>query len=164
MDVTIKIPSLKYIPILLQLKLYSFQVKIDEAKEVITIKNIDGTETSHEMSVSDIIYLSETGTLNTPPRPFIKNIEDEISKKLDEELPKIVDGIIKEDWEIGRVIAEFTRINAEINGTLIPKVLNEMLSSNNYINNIIGTKNDEYTYIYDLKKLVKFIHCVFLIG
>ena len=164
MDVSIKLPSLSYIPILLQLNLYSFKVEIDNGEEVITIKNIDGTETSHKMSVSDIVYLTENGTLTTPPRPIIKNIENAISEKIEEELPKIIDGIIKDNWEVGRVIAEFIRINAEINLIVIPQEINKMLISNNSINNILGTKNKDTTYIYDLKKLQKFIHCKFLIG
>lgn len=164
MDVNIKIPSLSYIPVLLQLSLYSFKLKIDDGEEIIRIKNIDGTETSHKMSVSDIVYLTETGTLTTPPRPIIKNIEEAISKKLEIELPRIIDGIIKEYWEMGRVIGEFYKINIEINSIIIPQEINKMLASNNSINNIIGTKNEDTTYIYDLKKLQKFIHCEFLIG
>ena len=164
MDVDAKLPSLSYIPVLLQLTLYSFKIEVENTKDIVKVKNMDGTVTSHELDVSHIIYLIETGTLLTSPIPFIKNIEEAINKKVGKELPKIVRGIIKEEWEVGRVIAEFNRINAEINARVIPEAINETVKSVNSINNIIGTKSDDYTYIYDITKLRKFIRCMFLIG
>lgn len=164
MDVNISLPSIDYIPLLLQLNLYSFEIQIDDAKDTVKVKNIDGTVTSHEMDVENIIYLIETGTLLTSPIPFMKNIEEAIDEMLEIEIHIIIKGIVEENWQVGRVLAEFNRINAEINARVIPDAINKTVISINSINNILGTKSDDYTYIYDITKLRKFIHCVFLMG
>lgn len=164
MDIKIDFSTVNYIPILLQMAMYSFDINVDDKIEKIIIKNIDGTEMEAEMSISDILYFTENGTLLTPPRPIIKNIKKEIENRLEQIFPEIINNVLNNNWEIGNILERFTILTLEINKIIIPQEISKMTNSNNSINNIIGAKNEDSVYLYDLKKLGKFIHCDLVIG
>ena len=124
--------------------------------EEISVYNLDGTVSKQQMQLSDIMYLTEKGTISIPSKPILYNIYRQISYAMPRVLDEITDGVFNKNWETLEIRNKLEEFNWRINNIFIPNAVNMVLSSDNVISGLLNEEEDT-KYTYDLKKLKKFI-------
>ena len=124
--------------------------------ETISVYNTDGTVTEEKMSLSDIMYLTEKGTIMIPPKPVLESVYGQINFYLPRMLDEIVHGIEYDNWDTIKIREKFNWFNTQINEIYIPNAITMVLSSDNFISGLLNEKEDQ-NYTFDLKKLKKYI-------
>ena len=137
---------------------FEFGIFDEDANRVETIKvlNLDGTTSSQEMKLSDIMYLTERGTITIPSKPILRNTMRQIQYEFPSLTNKIVHNVIHENWTKKEIREELQLFNNRINYVLIPNAIQMIISSDNVISGILNAEEDQ-NYTFDLKKLQKFI-------
>lgn len=143
--------------------LEKFEIKFgifqeDGSKVVeVNVLNTDDTISTTEMTIADIIYFTEKGTLVLPGRYILEKCLNYINNELDIILDEIITLIVKNDINETDI---FNRLQVfVINFQNYVKSL--FISTIHNINNL-GTllnQKDENKYLYDLNKLQKYIKC-----
>jgi len=124
--------------------------------EEISVYNLDGTVSKEKMQLSDILYLTEHGTITLPSRPILYNIYRQLGNEIPHVMEEVTDGIFNKDWGEKDIREKFQMLNWRINYIFIPNAITMVLASDNVISGLLGTE-EETKYTYDLKKLKKFI-------
>ena len=101
------------------------------------------------------MYFTEYGTLTIPARPILEKVLIWINDRLEPLIDKIYDGVFFYNWDESTINYELSVFVVEAND-FIKTQMKVMIENDNYLSNIIGTKNDQ-KYIYDPKKLSNFI-------
>ena len=121
----------------------------------VNILNTDQSITKIPMSLSDVMYFTEYGTLTIPARPILEKVLIWINDRLEPLIDKIYDGVFFYNWDESTINYELSVFVVEAND-FIKTQMKVMVENDNYLTNIIGTKNDQ-KYIYNPKKLSNFI-------
>lgn len=112
-----------------------------------TFINLDNTQTTITLPISDALYLNETGSLIMPARPIVNKLLFKINTILNSNLSEIIQNA-KEDLAIQMKNLEF-----QIN-TLIPRLIDGIISEYKPITNVSFP-----TSMIDLAKIKNFIKC-----
>ena len=153
-----ELDNLKRFAVILALKKFTFSIGLHENKdkvEEVHIKNLDGTETVEKMTLENILYFIDNGTISTPS----KHIIDEVSKYYDINFPLWFDEALKEeraDNAIDYITGKFYMFNEFINISIIPQVIKRIKDDSSYVNNVIGNKEDN-TWFYDINRIKGYI-------
>lgn len=152
-------------PLLNILNKFRFEIGIFDSDsntmETATIFNLDGSTSTVEMSLSDIMYFTEYGTITLPAKRVLERIGQKIKYEFPDEIKFIIEQVLNHDWQDNEIKRELERYNTRINTYIIPLAINEILSSDNTISGILGQEEDTH-YVFDLRKLKKFIKsCIF---
>ena len=121
----------------------------------VNILNSDQTVSKLPMTLGDVMYFTENGTLTIPARPVLENLLTWINNKLESIIDEIYDGVFYYDWKEPQVESRLYAFINEGNDFLKTEIEN-MIENNNYLSTIIGIK-DNQKYLYDPKKLSNFI-------
>lgn len=124
--------------------------------EEITVLNLDGTTSKAKMKLSEIMYLTEKGTITIPPKPVMRRIMEQINYWLPRVTAEIYEKIRTENWDIPEIRDRLVLFNRQINDLYIPNAIASVLSSDNVVSGILNEKEDQ-NYTFDLKKLKNFI-------
>ena len=124
--------------------------------ETITVLNLDGTKSTAKMKLSEIMYLTEKGTITIPPKPVMRRIMEQVQYWMPRVVAEIFDKIKSENWGIPEIRDRLVLFNKQINDLYIPNAIASILSSDNVISGILEAEHDQ-NYTFDLKKLKKFI-------
>jgi len=114
------------------------------------------------MEVGDIMYLTEHGTLTIPARPILDNCMYYISTNLDNELDKIIDGVLTYNWtkdDIMKRLNEFA-IKTEI---YVKSKMEQIVTTSANLANLLNVE-DENKYLYDLRQLKNYIKCKIILS
>ncbi len=149
-----------------KLKILSFLGRVnikfgimDEDKNTfqeIMVLNLDGTRSTQQMPLSDIMYLTEHGTINIPPKKLLQRIKEKINREIEPILQEITNRVFADEWDEGDIRDYLILFNIQINNRLIPNAITEILSSDNVISGLLNQEEDQ-NYVFDLRKLKKFI-------
>lgn len=137
---------------------FGIQEEIGDKVEKVKIFNLDGSTTESEMTLSDIMFFTEHGTVTLPAQRVLERICNKIKFDLQTTFPEFVRLMVREDYQEEDIRNWWILYNDnKINHFIIPNAITEILSSNNYLSGIIGEEETEQHYTYDLKKLGKYI-------
>ena len=169
-----ELDNLKRFAVILALKKFTFSIGLHENKdkvEEVHIKNLDGTETVEKMTLENILYFIDNGTISTPSKHiideiiyltfllFLDELIDEVSKYYDINFPLWFDEALKEeraDNAIDYITGKFYMFNEFINISIIPQVIKRIKDDSSYVNNVIGNKEDN-TWFYDINRIKGYI-------
>ena len=139
---------------------YKFEFGVltkDEFKSVkVSILNPDESVTEAFMTVGQIMYLTEHGTIMLPARPILSRILPQIEKRIETILEDIIDGVFSFNWNKSDIDLRLKLFENETNLFLQNKI-REMIASNSYLSNLVDEKSDN-TYLLDLNQLKNYIH------
>lgn len=128
----------------------------DNLEETISVYNLDGTVSTAKMKLSEIMYLTEKGTITIPAKPILRRVFQKINYELPEFLTDIFNKIREEKWGTTQLRDRLQWFNTRINEFFIPTAITEIIASDNVISGLLG-EEEEQKYTYDLRKLKKFI-------
>ena len=128
------------------------------------IVNVDLTDsennlTSIPMTVRDIMYFTEYGTISIPGRFILEKSLVNINKLLDRELNKLTNDILEGDKTESYVRNYVNEICLKIQN-LVRNYMISFVKNNNRLGEIIHSDKDENKYIYSLNELSKYIRCI----
>lgn len=123
----------------------------------VDVLNTDETTTKVEMTIGEIMYFTEYGTIMIPGKYILEKSLNYINTYIDVVLDDITTKILVDnisDNEIENIFKEFI-LKFE---NYVKSLFISYIKSNNIINNILGN-NQQQKYVYDLRKLSKYIKC-----
>lgn len=144
------------------LETVSFEIGVFEEdsgkEETASIINLDGTVTNIQLTLGEIMYFTEYGTISVPGKNLLKNIIDLLMEKLNDYLQDITTRILEGNVTSSSELLSYMEIwLTEINYDIIPRAFNNTVATLNNINNII--EKEDSNYIYDISKLSRYIKC-----
>lgn len=135
----------------------------EDKKETVTLYNLDETVNKVEMSVRDIMYFTENGTITIPSKSILNTIYKKIDIPVSIVLQNIVDDIFSGSLtNEGEIDARFRSLVNDINSTYIRQGINDAISNDNFIENLIDGSSKNKS-IFDLNRLSKYIKCELII-
>ncbi len=121
----------------------------------VNILNTDDTISQVEMSVKDIVYFTENGTVTIPGKHILSKLLYLIDFRIDKMLNEIVDGVFEDSWTENYIEAKLQELEAHLQIYIRAMIRSELAGS---VNTLLGTKNEnEYYYNFDV--LERFIKC-----
>lgn len=143
--------------------LEKFEIKFgifqeDGSKVVeVNVLNTDDTTSTAKMTIADIMYFTEKGTVVLPGRYILEKCLNHVNNQLDIVLDEIVTTIVEKDIEETDI---FNRLQA-FAISLENYIKSVFISTIHNVNNL-GTllnQKDENKYLYDLRNLQKYVKC-----
>ena len=122
----------------------------------VNILNIDDTISKVNMTVKDIVYITEYGTVTLPGKHILNKLLYLIDIRINKILNEIVDGVIKNDWTENYIEAKLYELEAHLQIYIRSIIRSELVTSS--VNAVLGIK-DENTYYYNYDVLEQFIKC-----
>lgn len=123
----------------------------------VTILNTDNSTTETTMSLGEIMYFTELGTMTIPPRPVLKQCILWANEILNKFIDDAFIGVFEENWTKAdlenKLISLAPRIEDHIRNQI-----ETIIISNSTLANILNVE-DENKYLYDLKKLKNYMRC-----
>ena len=137
---------------------FEFGIFNEDGTKIETIKvlNLDGSISEQQMTLSEIMYLTEKGTITIPAKPILGKIFEQFFREYPKLLDEIIEGIEKNNWSKKEIREKLQWFNTRINYVFIPNAVQMIISSDNVISGILNEEEDQ-NYTFDLKKLKKFI-------
>lgn len=117
----------------------------------VNILNADSTTTIIDMSIGEIMYFTEYGTLTIPAKPILEIILGWVNNQLDLIIDTIFDGVFNKNWTKNDIEEELNifiiRANTYIKGFV------KTFDDNNFLSNLLGNNKELYNLI-DLSKYI----------
>ena len=117
----------------------------------VNILNADSTTTIIDMSIGEIMYFTEYGTLTIPAKPILEIILGWVNTPLDLIIDTIFDGVFNKNWTKKDIEEELNifiiRANTYIKGFV------KTFDDNNFLSNLLGNNKELYNLI-DLSKYI----------
>lgn len=149
--------------ILESLKDYRIELGVLEEDGRKTIKidivNLDGTKSDVEMSVGDIMYFTEHGTLKFPARNVLENCFVVVNNMIDLELNSIIEDILENGLQESDIDNRFRNLCFRIEQYARTFFISETSKINN-LSEMLG-QDDQNEYLYSLNSLSNYITCKF---
>ena len=150
------------INLFLQLKYYQIVIEAYNGETVIPIIGYQFGNTSQEitLSVNEILYFTEYGTLSTSGYHLFEKLANWISQKISPVVDRIFDGIFQRNFTEDDVWLELNRFEHFMNGGALFQYLSEYISDFSFLSNLIGIpeESSEYTVL-DRNVLKNYIRC-----
>lgn len=136
---------------------YTVQIEITNGEKYLTATSLglDGITSEINLTVSDIIYFTEYGTVTTPGYYMLERLLLYIEPYLDKVLDKIIDGICNDNWDKPQIELEFERFEVDING-LLPAYFAQYTDDIQFLAKTIGLQGNT-AYLLDPQILQKYI-------
>lgn len=122
----------------------------------INILNPDETISKATMTVGDVMYLTEYGTVVLPGKHILDRTLYYVNYKLDNMLNEILDGVFKNHWDKGELDSKMQEFSIQLQEFVRAKIESEV--ENRGMDALLGIK-DSKEYLYNLNKLKQYIHC-----
>lgn len=124
----------------------------------INIIDIDNIEKEIKMSVKDIMFFTEYGTIKLPGYRILEKSLFYINNIFTNDISKLTDKILENLVSEQTLEKELKDIEVKLEN-LIKNYINSLLNDYLRINKILNVKEPKYTYIFDIKELNKYIKC-----
>lgn len=160
--------EIQRLAMLITSKRFSFIIGLHENKnktEEVRIKNLDGSESVETMTLEDILYFVDRGTISTPAKHILNEIREEVALYYNINFPlwfKEAMKIEKADEVLAYLMGKFYMFNEFINISIIPQVIRNVKNDSAYVNGIIGQDQDN-TWFYDINRIKPYIKSKILI-
>ena len=125
----------------------------------IDVIDLDDSKSEIEMSVGDIMYFTEYGSLKFPARNILDKTMHYVDMMITEELDSIIEDILENGLTESDIDNRFQALCFRIEQHVKTMFRNEMQNINN-LGNILG-KEDENQYLMNLNSLSDYITCKF---
>lgn len=149
------------ITVLDSLNHYSFEFGISsengQKKVEVNILNTDNSITSTFMSIADIMYFTEYGTMTIPGKFVLEKMLFKINNYIHHELELIINDIFDNDLNENDLYSKLVFLSNNIEIQCKQMMKNFLLESNT-LGNLIK-QDDENQYLYKLDKLSNYITC-----
>lgn len=118
---------------------YRFEIYVHDkkGKVVATIRTSADSQTEIEMSVEDIVYLTEYGTITIPGKHLFDHIIYWCSTEINYTLDHIIDNILERNWGEGEIWTEMLAFEAKANG-YIQSYLSSYFEKTNLLAGYLG--------------------------
>ncbi|MCI6330178.1 MAG: hypothetical protein MR775_05080 [Erysipelotrichaceae bacterium] len=123
----------------------------------VDVLNTDETTSTTQMSIADIMYFTETGTMMLPGRHILDKCLIYINDRLDSVLDIIITDILERDISENEIQSKLTEFVIEIE-YYVKAVFIATIHNVNNLGTLLN-QDDENRYLYDLKKLQKYVKC-----
>lgn len=123
----------------------------------VDVLNTDETTTKVEMTIGEIMYFTEYGTIMIPGKYILEKSLNYINTYIDVVLDDITTKILIDDISDNEIENIFKKFILKFEN-YVKSLFISYIKSNNIINNILGN-NQQQKYVYDLRKLSKYIKC-----
>lgn len=123
----------------------------------VSILNTDDTVTKITMTLGEVMYFTEFGTMTIPPRPILKQCVLWANEVINKFIDEAFIGVFEKGWTKKTIEQKLKKLSIPIED-YIKNQIEIMLISNATLSNILHVK-DENKYLYDLRKLKNHIHC-----
>ena len=117
----------------------------------VNILNADSTTTIIDMSIGEIMYFTEYGTLTIPAKPILEIILGWVNNQLDLIIDTIFDGVFNKNWTKKDIEEELNIFIIRANTYI--KVFVKTFDDNNFLSNLLGNNKELYNLI-DLSKYI----------
>lgn len=149
--------------VLESLKDYRIELGVleEEGRKTIKIDVVDlnGSSSEIEMSVGDIMYFTEHGTLKFPARNVLEKCYMVVDHMINAELNTIVEDILENGLQESDIDNRFRILCFRIEQYARSFFINETSKINN-LSEMLG-QNDQNEYLYSLNSLSNYITCKF---
>lgn len=122
----------------------------------VNILNIDDTISKVNMTVKDIVYITEYGTVTLPGKHILTKLLYLIDIRINKILNEIVDGVLENDWTENYIEAKLEELETHLQIYIRSIIRSELVTSS--VNATLGIK-DENIYYYNYDVLERFIKC-----
>ena len=122
----------------------------------VNILNIDDTISKVNMTVKDIVYITEYGTVTLPGKHILTKLLYLIDIRINKILNEIVDGVFDDDWTENYIESKLEELETHLQIYIRSIIRSELVTSS--VNAMLGIK-DENTYYYNFDVLERFIKC-----
>ena len=138
---------------------YVIRIEIFNGEKYLTAANLnlDNSESQISLTVSDIAYLMEYGTVGSPGYYFIERLAQYLQQFLNPYLDRIIDGIFDKDWGEDQIYYELLDFERFAN-TKIPAYFSEYTEDLQFLSNTLGLPGNT-RYLVDPKILQKYLRC-----
>lgn len=140
---------------------YSFEFGISsengQKKVEVSILNTDSSITSTFMSIADIMYFTEYGTMTIPGKFVLEKMLFKINDYIHHELELIIDSIFDNDLNENDIYSKLFFLSNTIEIQCKQMIRNFLLDSNT-LGNLLK-QEDENQYLYKLDRLSQYITC-----
>lgn len=152
----------KELEVLNLLNKYELQLGIfdsEGSKKInINIIDIDNIEKEIKISVKDIMFFTEYGTIKLPGYRILEKSLFYINNIFTNDISKLIDKILENLISLQTLEKELKNIEVKLEN-LIKNYINSLLNNYLKINKILNFEEPKYTYIFDIKELNKYIKC-----
>lgn len=138
---------------------YVIRIEIFNGEKYLTAVNLnlDNSESQIDLTVGDIAYLMEYGTIGSPGYYFIERLAQYLSQFLNPYLDRIIDGIFDKDWEDDQIYYELVNFERFAN-TKIPAYFSAYTDDLQFLSSALGLDSTT-KYLVDPKILQKYVRC-----
>lgn len=140
---------------------YEIEFGVLQEDEFIPVKvnvlNPDETTSEVDMTIGDIMYFTEKGTITIPPRPILNDCLLWVNQQINRIIDKIVDGVFNGFWTEDRIDSEMFAFGLQIQDHA-RMLLENMIRSSTNLSSLLD-QTDEKQFLYDLNKLKNHIKC-----
>jgi len=128
----------------------------DKYREIkIDILNPDESISQALMSVGDVMYLTETGTITLPGKHILQRLLYEIDYKVNQIINEIIDNIFNNNWSEMQIDSKMEELELHLQEYIKSRIRGEI---NGNISTLLGIKNDK-EYLYNYQELERYIKC-----
>lgn len=137
---------------------FEFGVFTEDEEKTVTVNIINPDETVTEalLTIKEVMYLTENGTIMLPAKPILERTLPFIDQKLDSTISGIIDDVFNFNINESVIESRLNVVSDEINAFIQQKVI-EVAKGLTAISQMIGSEQ-EIQYIFDIYKLKNYIH------
>lgn len=155
--------DLDALSIITSLKLLKFSIGLFERANLtdkVIIHSLDESlpDYEYELTLSDILFFVERGTINTKPIHFLEEIQETINRDLHFYLGEWIKSSLQDENPYESMLAKLVAYKDYVNASVIPNITKRLISSLDTINHILK-EEEQNVWFYDIKKLIKYITC-----
>ena len=108
------------------------------------------------MTVGDVMYLTEAGTVLLPGKHILDRLIFEIDHRINIIINEIIDGVFNDNWNDNEIDSKMRELETHLREYIKNKIRSEM--NFNGMNALLGIKDDK-EYLYNYQQLEQYIKC-----
>lgn len=137
----------------------SFGINDEDANVMIPVEimNTDGTRSKTMLSLEEIVYFTEKGTIMIPGRNLLERFVNSNNERLQNEFNNITQQFVNGDVNKDGVLSSLNNLAFNLENELQAQYISANANETT-LADILG-EEVEQNYIFDLKKLAPYLHC-----
>ena len=135
---------------------YVIEIGLFDGNETKTVQITSG-ETTYQVSIRDLTYFAEFGTVTFPGKFLLKHFTEYVNQQLPDFVNTIYDGVMNQNWEAPQIDAAARDFEDKIN-TYIFNYLSAYPDSVNFLAKTLNLPTNSL-YTMDIAFLKKYISC-----
>ena len=125
----------------------------------VNVVNTDNTTSTTQMTIRDIMYLTELGTITIPGKHILEKTLPPAKRIIKETLEVLVAKIMNDDVDEDYITNQINELCLKVQD-LVRNYMAAFIGNNNRLGQIIHKDVDENKYLYNLNELKKYVRCI----